>query len=249
MVRPPNWTYDEIAIAAAVAYRAGWKYLGPETVEVQELSAVLNAADIHPLVVRGEDFRNPNGVARKMSDVATHRPDYTGKPTRGGKTDRLVLEELLADPEIFLRKADSIRASLEAREPVHSAFPMSDVVDDVDFELEEASEGRVLLARHLRRERDPKLRRAKIAHVRKAGKPLACDVCEFDFEATYGERGRDYIEVHHVKPLSESGETTTKLSDLALLCSNCHRMVHRTPWTTPAELRGVRIGSMPQREI
>ena len=56
-------------------------------------------------------------------------------------------------------------------------------------------------------------------------------------EDLYGSRGKDYVEVHHLTPLHVSGETTTKPSDLAILCANCHRMVHRAPWTTPEELR------------
>ena len=28
-----------------------------------------------------------------------------------------------------------------------------------------------------------------------------CMACGFNFEAVYGDRGKDYIEVHHVKPL------------------------------------------------
>ncbi|MBN4084034.1 HNH endonuclease [bacterium AH-315-A03] len=36
---------------------------------------------------------------------------------------------------------------------------------------------------------------------------------------------------------TEAGQTTTRLSDLALVCSNCHRMIHRrSPWPTPIEL-------------
>ncbi|MBW4033801.1 MAG: hypothetical protein HIU88_14260 [Acidobacteria bacterium] len=82
-------------------------------------------------------------------------------------------------------------------------------------------------------ERDRGLRKRKIDSVRKAGKPIACEVCGFDFEVVYRERGRDYCEVHHRTPLHESGQTTTKLEDLAVLCANCHRMIHRrTPWLT-----------------
>ncbi|WP_420719722.1 HNH endonuclease [Streptomyces sp. NRRL WC-3618] len=50
--------------------------------------------------------------------------------------------------------------------------------------------------------------------------------------------GAGYIECHHVIPLHVAGEGTTKLSDLALICSNCHRMIHRkAPWPTPQDLR------------
>ncbi|WP_233533532.1 HNH endonuclease [Kitasatospora sp. SolWspMP-SS2h] len=59
----------------------------------------------------------------------------------------------------------------------------------------------------------------------------------------YGERGAGYVECHHVVPLHVAGEGTTKLADLALICANCHRMIHRkAPWPTPAELRETVVG-------
>jgi 5-methylcytosine-specific restriction protein A len=64
---------------------------------------------------------------------------------------------------------------------------------------------------------------------KKNGAKLFCEVkqCGFDFEARYGSVGAGFAEVHHLRPLSTTGATSTRLSDLAVLCSNCHRMVHR----------------------
>lgn len=57
---------------------------------------------------------------------------------------------------------------------------------------------------------------------------FTCKVCGFNFEKYYGEIGRGYIEVHHLLPLAEAGKRATNPeSDLAVLCANCHRMVHR----------------------
>ena len=58
---------------------------------------------------------------------------------------------------------------------------------------------------------------------------LKCMACEFDFEETYGERGKEYIEVHHVVPLSSQEEQVqvNPYTDLITLCANCHRMIHR----------------------
>ena len=39
---------------------------------------------------------------------------------------------------------------------------------------------------------------------------------------------KDTIEVHHIVPLAKlSGATKVRLSDLMLLCSNCHLAVHQ----------------------
>jgi 5-methylcytosine-specific restriction enzyme A len=79
-------------------------------------------------------------------------------------------------------------------------------------------EGGVALRSHLRRERDPKLRRSKLADAKKCGLPIACEVCGFDYGQTYGAQGLDYIECHYRVPLHVTGETRARLADLALLC-------------------------------
>jgi hypothetical protein len=83
------------------------------------------------------------------------------------------------------------------------------------------------LCRHRARERW--LRDEKIAEVKRANSGrLPCQSCGFDFFSVYGEIGRDYAQVHHVKPLSDRTKPSmTRLSDLAILCANCHVMVHR----------------------
>lgn len=56
-----------------------------------------------------------------------------------------------------------------------------------------------------------------------------CSVCGFSFESVYGERGKDFIEVHHLNPLSTLDEPVivNPETDLIPVCSNCHRMIHR----------------------
>lgn len=73
-------------------------------------------------------------------------------------------------------------------------------------------------------ERDPKNRKKAIEiHG------LNCCACGFNFEEVYGERGTDFIEIHHIKPLSTLNEAVeiNPETDLVPLCANCHRMVHR----------------------
>jgi 5-methylcytosine-specific restriction enzyme A len=57
----------------------------------------------------------------------------------------------------------------------------------------------------------------------------SCHVCGFNFEEVYGLHGKDYIEIHHIKPLSSIKQAVeiNPETDLIPLCSNCHRMVHR----------------------
>jgi len=65
-------------------------------------------------------------------------------------------------------------------------------------------------------------------------------VCKFHLEAEYGERGKDFIEAHHRVPISRlRGRTALKIRDLAMVCPNGHRMLHRPPWITVQALRAV----------
>ncbi|WP_214770520.1 HNH endonuclease [Exiguobacterium sp. s133] len=56
-----------------------------------------------------------------------------------------------------------------------------------------------------------------------------CMACGFNFEEAYGEHGKNFIEVHHVKALSTLDEAVRidPEVDLTPLCANCHRMIHR----------------------
>ena len=57
---------------------------------------------------------------------------------------------------------------------------------------------------------------------------FSCVVCGFNFEERYGQMGKDFTHVHHLKELSQIGEEyeinnrrfTTSLS-------NCHSMLHK----------------------
>jgi len=87
---------------------------------------------------------------------------------------------------------------------------------------------------HRRIERNKKLVEDKKASV----SSLACEVCNFDFEAQYGVIGKKFAECHHIVPLEQiNGEVENQLSDLAILCSNCHRMIHRNGVMTLEDLR------------
>jgi predicted HNH restriction endonuclease len=116
----------------------------------------------------------------------------------------------------FGRDADAravrVRAILEAPEA-------SEEVEEPDFDGGFV-EGRSYYALHRRRER------SQAAVRRKKQTPAVCEVCALDFECYYGPHGADFIECHHVNQLADSDVTLTRLEDLALVCANCHRMLH-----------------------
>ncbi|MCX5140016.1 HNH endonuclease [Streptomyces sp. NBC_00338] len=233
-IKNPDWARDEIILACQLVMENGWKGLDAGEGRVVELSGLLQLLPIHAEADRNEKFRNPNGVARKTFDIATRHPEYQGKPTNGGALDVAVLHEFLARPQEMTEAARLIRQGI-ATGDLQSFAPTEEEEFGDDFS---APEGRLLMRWHRARERDRGLRKKKIASVLLRGGQLACEACSFDFEKVYGDRGAGYIECHHVLPLHVAGESRTKLSDLALICANCHRMIHRqAPWPTPEELR------------
>jgi len=82
------------------------------------------------------------------------------------------------------------------------------------------------------RSRERLLRDRKVQSALRAGKGhLRCEVpgCGFDFVEAYGPIGAGYAQVHHIKPLAAAPArgVTTLLKDLAIVCANCHAMIHR----------------------
>lgn len=121
----------------------------------------------------------------------------------------------------------------------------------VDFQIQETGisltsedasfpEGKTILRRHIFRERNSKLiKEAKEQFKRKHNGKLYCEVCFINFEEKYGDIGKDFIEGHHIKPISEMGDNEkTNINDIVMLCSNCHSMIHRKrPWLTREDLK------------
>lgn len=104
-------------------------------------------------------------------------------------------------------------------------------VGNLDVELS-AFEGQKRARFVVHREREAKLREAKIreALLLSEGGRLRCEVpgCGFDFEEVYGAIGKAYAHVHHLRPLAECEEAMqVTLRDLAIVCANCHAMIHR----------------------
>lgn len=106
---------------------------------------------------------------------------------------------------------------------------------DIDIHSPGASEGNRRLILHLVRERNQGL----VQRKKKFAASLACEACLFSFSQRYGTGAAAYCEVHHLVPLAEAGQSTrTKLQDLAILCANCHRVVHmRNPPYTLDEIK------------
>lgn len=85
------------------------------------------------------------------------------------------------------------------------------------------AEGKLRLVAHYARERNTQIIKLKKQRAIE-NNTLHCEVCGFSFLKKYNV---EFIECHHRTPISETGETETRLEDLALVCANCHRMLHK----------------------
>jgi hypothetical protein len=168
-----------------------------------------------------------NGIATFRS--LTSDETYMNRFTDVFSNDRWWLDRSMLDahPSAFLKW-------LEFLELISGTNPSAISIDvtignDIEADLIEekglSKEGSVKEYFGKRYERDPKNRAEAIKHH-----GLSCKVCKFNFEQTYGERGKHFIEVHHKNPIHTfEGEEqyVNPKEDLVTVCSNCHRIIHR----------------------
>jgi predicted HNH restriction endonuclease len=96
----------------------------------------------------------------------------------------------------------------------------------------EAAEGSLLLRKHFARERSRALVESKRSEAMDKHGKLACEICNIDLTALYGSWGTGAIECHHTKPVASLPPGyKTHLSDLVLICANCHRVLHKGNYT------------------
>jgi 5-methylcytosine-specific restriction enzyme A len=225
-MRNPKWHRDEIILALDLYFSQDRGSIDDKNPKVIELSRTLNDLPLFPNRPDEEKFRNPNGVTLKLSNFLAFDPNYYGKGMVGGsKLDNEVFQQFFSDRE----KLHAIAAEIKkvAFDPKMKTKIYA-IEDDEETVNDSVREGQVLYKLHKVWERDRGIVKSKKLQAWDLFGKLACEVCIFEFEEFYGNIGKDYIECHHKSPLSRiKVESVTTLDDLALVCSNCHRMLHR----------------------
>lgn len=208
----PKWTREETILALDLYFDCEGHIPSSSDPRIKTLAELLRAFPHHSHAARKQSFRNPDGVGFKLQNL---RQVATGRGLQNvSEMDRKVWEELGDDPALTKELADLIKSGIE----------VADKATGIDDEEEEFAEGRVVTEAHKRRERNPKLRE-KLINRRKRTGILSCEIC--GCTASSSEFGEAIFEAHHMLPLSAGAERKTKLKDMALLCANCHRIVHR----------------------
>lgn len=239
VVQVRDWELEETVLVCDVLCSNAWMTIPEADQRIVELSRLLRTQwDFAPYL---EELRSTNSVHHKLEDLRTARPGHPGKIKKGGDVTASVAAAFHSEPSRMHALALELRAAgrLSALDQdEHEQRPVGELTP---AELASAAEGRIIRRLVSVRERDPRLRQRKIEQSRLNRGAISCEVCDFDFEKSYPTIGDGYIQVHHVVPLHFSGEVQTMLKDLALVCANCHQMMHRgrPDWLTPAELRRI----------
>lgn len=237
----PAWARDELILALDLYLKHRDSLPSKSHPEVQALSQLLGRIGKALGLGESDSFRNENGVYMKLGNFRRWDPEYIkdGKTglAKGNKDEGLVWDEFATAPAKLAAVVAAIRGTVESSTPEAHALEGADEPDIV-----EAEEGKVLTRLHRLRERSRSLVNAKKKAVLQKHGRLQCEACNFDFVEAYGPAGDGIIDVHHTKPVHtlKPGEKT-KLSELALLCANCHRIIHSTrKWLSVEQVRALR---------
>jgi len=211
----PHWTRDETLLVLDLYFDLNGKTPSKSNKRVQELSSLLRRLPYHSEAARKQTFRNPDGVAFKLQNlksISTHKGLQNTSAL-----ERQIWLEFGSEPRRVKELATAIKNVIAGREEL-IALPLD---DDAEF-----AEGRVITELHKRRERDPKLRSKLIASRRKNAS-LRCDMCGTKPISNNPHIMEAQFESHHIIPLSAFQARVTRLSEMALLCASCHRLLHR----------------------
>jgi 5-methylcytosine-specific restriction enzyme A len=235
----PPWQRDELILLLDLYVQHPPGTIPKNHPEVVALSSTLNSLPIHKDRPDKNRFRNPNGVQMELANFLALDPSYPGKGLQKvGKLQQRIWDEFSAKRQELANIATVIRT-----EYLSVADDGSTFTTDSEEEEEQFPEGKILYRLHRARERSLELiARAKAKAFREKGR-LACAACGFDFANAYGFLGQGFIECHHLLPLSQlRGAKNTRVSEVALVCANCHRMLHRRrPWLAFNELKNLLV--------
>ena len=209
------------------------------SVLIRELNAFFNPTGEDATILEG---RKDTKFSQKVRNLKSHRDNngmriYTTlkdgryKLTAEGhdylNANREQIEYLFSNKYSYDELIQAIDSIEKATNKKHKVY--------VYTEQDMITEGNRFLTINNVRKRSQSLRQAAIEHYKQQNGKIYCDVCGFCFEEAYGDIGKDFIEIHHIKPLYQYSNEGFKayipeaIEKVRPLCANCHRMIHRNP--------------------
>ncbi|MDP3945235.1 MAG: HNH endonuclease [Lutibacter sp.] len=129
------------------------------------------------------------------------------------------------DYENIRKKFDSDQADKKRFELlIHIDLLPKNILEKEDFSSENQDNFLEGFKKEVKTENSYRNKKLVIQAKKKYG--INCFVCGFSFEDKYGLHGKDFIEIHHLIPI-QNGVRNSSVEDVAPVCSNCHRMLHK----------------------
>lgn len=241
-IEKDSWNWDSIGNGyyrlTSSAYKKLSKFGNQNIILPKELvytfSRKINNYEISVTVdsIKRKYFTKQNNIPTKADEIIKSITKITNEyiPTDSTSKPRKVLNWILSGNDYSWK----IETKIEQQVPQE----FIEIFKELDEE-ESFPEGKEKYRIHKSKERNHKLIAIKKHKALLQNPNLPCEICGFSFKAKYGEIGDKFIEAHHIFPVSElTEETESRINDLILVCSNCHKMIHkRRPWLTIDEIK------------
>ena len=208
---------------------------------ITEVKSRYHAGAKDALVARSADFRarlgrlpkrfSPTAIDLRPSSAANNSAFY-----EAGNICAVFYDATdLPNEEQFVNDLNSVLGVYTLISDADPDLSSAAVEGDEPSTGDEFDEDHTRLKAHKRIERNPTVSK----RVKKA-QGFVCRACGFDFRVAYpGIAENQFIEAHHLVPIARlKGQKVRRdpIKDFAVLCSNCHRMIHRT--SEPDNLEG-----------
>lgn len=193
--------------------------LSPLRMTIQNSEMVIDLQDRLALIAR--DFANADQIAVSNPALANAIREHFELVRAGLNSNEI---RKAADAALRLQ-AETFGPSNFGSITVLTAAT-ADPVSETEADIY-GTEGRTLTRVHVYKERDRALVKKAKRHYKRLWGKLTCQSCGLDPEIIYGHRGDACIEAHHLVPIEELlPDSITTVSDLAMICASCHRIVH-----------------------
>ena len=210
-----SFTRDEAILALDVLCFTNELRLKKESKEIIELSELLNELPIIPISVRGEIFRNSNGIKNQLLKF---KSSYSKKErdSHVGSIFYEIADEFDGRKDELHKIACAIRQN---REFFKTATFGS------EFEGRDFPEGALLFHLH---------RVLETRDSRKVARAERCEICHLNLSEVYKSAFGTFLQCHLTVPIIElDGSKHYAADDFITVCPNCHAVLHRhRPWLT-----------------
>ncbi|NLC65465.1 MAG: hypothetical protein GX752_00825 [Clostridium sp.] len=141
------------------------------------------------------------------------------------KENKGKIKEEIIEKEIDLDKYNPL-IRIEKNNEKHYKFELIFPSEmEIDIEQYKLHEDKFIYGVRSRYELDPKIRLEALKYH-----GMSCKICGFNYESTYGELGKGYIQIHHKYHDDNSSFDIDIKKDIIPICDNCHSMIHRNKY-------------------